>query len=213
MSLTRTLVAFPASIVLAFAAFTGCSSSAGSAGGESGDSAGNNVPPDVPANAPTFHKDVEPILQKSCMSCHAPGNIAPFSLLTYKDAKVVAGAIAQSTKARKMPPWGAQETAECEPRLKWKADPRLTEAEIAILDAWNKAGAPEGDPKDAPPAFVPHSLDLPGKNIELTPKTPFVASGDQDQFRCFVMDPGLTEDSYLQATRSCRTTRMSCTTR
>jgi hypothetical protein len=149
------------------------------------------------AAGPTFHKDVEPLLQKSCMGCHSPGNIAPFSLLTYEDAKSAAALIAKTTRARTMPPWGARNTDECTTNLRWKGDISLSDEEIDTLDAWSKAGAPEGDPSDAPPAFVPKSHDLPNMTHEIHPNEPYVTSGDKDEFKCFVIDPGFTEDQYM----------------
>ncbi|WP_437954851.1 hypothetical protein WME76_25185 [Sorangium sp. So ce119] len=153
--------------------------------------------PGPTAASPTFHRDVEPLLQKHCMSCHSPGNIAPFSLTTYDAARSVANLVARSTRERTMPPWGAQETDECAPPHGWKDDLRLTEAEIATFEAWAAAGSPEGDPADAPAPFVPGAGGLAGVEMEIAPKEPFVASGDADQFRCFVMDPGLSEVRYL----------------
>ncbi|WP_437964268.1 hypothetical protein WMF04_31710 [Sorangium sp. So ce260] len=153
--------------------------------------------PGSEAVSPTFHRDVEPLLQEHCMSCHSPGNIAPFSLTTYEAARTVAGLLARSTRERTMPPWGAEETDECQPPHGWKDDLRLTEDEIAVFEAWAAAGSPEGDPADAPPPFVPGAGGLSGVELEVAPETPFVASGDADQFRCFVMDPGLSETRYI----------------
>jgi len=96
-----------------------------------------------------------------------------------------------------MPPWGAFETAECKPKHAWQEDLRLSDAEIDLFSQWHDAGAPEGDPKDAPAPIDLKGLDLPGMSQEVAPQKPYVSSGDQDQFRCFVMDPGLTKDSYL----------------
>ncbi|WP_437313566.1 hypothetical protein [Sorangium sp. So ce385] len=153
--------------------------------------------PGSAGTSPTFHRDVEPLLQKHCMSCHSPGNIAPFGLTTYEEARAVAGLMAHATRERTMPPWGAEETDECQPPYGWKDDLRLSEAEIAVLEAWSAAGSPEGDPADAPPPFVPGAGGLRGVELEVAPEEPFVASGDADQFRCFVMDPGLTETRYI----------------
>ena len=75
--------------------------------------------------------------------------------MTYEDAKNAAPIMVAQTKSGAMPPWGALETDTCKPRLGWKDDPRLTADEIATLEAWSLAGAPEGDPKDAPPAYTP----------------------------------------------------------
>ncbi|HSO36773.1 MAG TPA: hypothetical protein VLT33_29810 [Labilithrix sp.] len=139
-------------------------------------------------SAPTFHKDVEPILQRRCQQCHTKGGLAPFELVTFADAHAMAPAMVSETSARRMPPWGAQDTAECKPRLPWDHDERLTEVELKTLADWDLAGAPEGDPTSAPPPRAVEKLELRGVTDTLRPKTPFTASGDQDQFRCFVLD-------------------------
>jgi hypothetical protein len=176
--------------------FVGCSSEPGLSGGNGGSGAtGSTV--SGPSAGPTFHKDIEPILQRSCQTCHAVGKIAPFALSSYDDAKTVAPLLVTRTQDRSMPPWGAFETATCKPRHGWKDDKRLTDAEIKTFEDWNTAGAPEGDPADAP-AKPPEGVDgLPGAEITVTPQAPFVASGDKDQFRCFVLDPKLTTKRYL----------------
>src|ERR1017187_6155183 len=96
-------------------------------------------------NAPTYDKDVAPILYKNCAACHRPGEVAPFSLLTYADAKRFAPMIAQVTGSHIMPPWkAARDFGDF-------ADSRvLTAEQIATLKDWASAGAPEGDPKDKP---------------------------------------------------------------
>ncbi|KYF55068.1 hypothetical protein BE08_20250 [Sorangium cellulosum] len=159
---------------------------------------GANPVVEGPAAGPTFHKDVAPILQKRCQGCHAPGEIAPFGLTDYADVKQVSSRIVTVTQDRTMPPWGAVETDECAPRFGWKDDSRLSDAELATLAAWHDAGAPEGDPADAPPALEPSSLHgLEGVSATIAPATPYVTSGDDDQFRCFVMDPELTQDTFV----------------
>jgi hypothetical protein len=191
-----------ASALLGLASLMSCSgsnaSSSGDASSSGNTSSSGSMPPDkVTDTGPTFHKDVEPILQKSCMGCHSTGNIAPFALTAYENVKPIAALIASTTRAGTMPPFAVQNTDECTTRFPWKGDIRLSAKELDLLEAWSKAGAPEGDPKDAPSAFVPKSPDLTGKTLEVKPKTPYVTSGDKDEFRCFVMDPGLTEDTYL----------------
>lgn len=179
--------------VLTFlAALTGVAACSG--GDESG-AAAPTTPPTT--TGPTYHKDVAPILQKSCQGCHRPGDIAPFGLTSYEEAKATAAMIVTETKERRMPPWGAHETDECTPRYGWKEDLRLSEAEIKTLEDWKAAGTPEGDPKDAPPPFDPPGRELQDKDMELTPQDAHVTSGDADQFRCFILDPKLTEPAAL----------------
>ena len=103
---------------------------------------------DISSSSPasvTFDRDVLPILQKNCQTCHRPGQIAPMSLLTYKDTRPWAKAIKAAVTSRKMPPWFA------EPNVgHFINDRSLKQNEIDTLVKWVDTGALEGDPKDAP---------------------------------------------------------------
>ncbi|XYI02506.1 hypothetical protein ACMHYB_23240 [Sorangium sp. So ce1128] len=187
----RTMTLTILAIVSTSLPLLGCSSEPG------GSTAGNGRP----AAGPTFHKDVVPILQQRCQGCHAPGQIAPFSLISDTDAKSVAELIVMRTQDGSMPPWGALNTDECEPRFGWKHDTRLSDAELSTLEAWKNAGAPEGDPEDAPAAGALKGADLTRVDLTLQPKSAFVASGEEDQMICFVLDPQLTEDVYVNASK------------
>lgn len=193
MSLRTTLTILLATSIVGLAGCDQGSSTSG-AGGQGGQGGSTTT---EPSSGPTFHKDIEPILQKSCQSCHSPGNIAPFALIEYEEAKLVSTLIKEQTQARTMPPWGAFETDECQPKHGFRDDLRLSQAEIDLFAAWNEAGSPEGNPADAPPPKDLKGVDLPGMSLEVEPVQPFVSSGDQDQFRCFVMDPGFTKDMFL----------------
>ena len=96
----------------------------------------------------TFHRDVEPLLQKHCQECHRPGQIAPTSWLNYESVRPYARAIKAMTAARQMPPWFVDKL----PDVHYTNDRSLTQQELDILAKWADAGAQEGDPKDAPPA-------------------------------------------------------------
>jgi len=90
-------------------------------------------------SAPTFYKDVLPILQNKCQSCHRSGEAAPMPLVTYEQTRPWAGKIAAAVEMRMMPPWFA------DPRYGHFAnDPSLSEQQIATIAAWAKAGAPAG---------------------------------------------------------------------
>jgi len=98
------------------------------------------------SSPPTFSKDVLPILQKNCQTCHRPGQVAPMSLITYKDARPWARAIKAAVTVRKMPPWFA------DPQYgHFTNDRSLKQSEIDTLVQWADSGAAEGDPQDAPP--------------------------------------------------------------
>src|SRR5258708_9247536 len=98
----------------------------------------------VPANV-TFNKDVLPVLQNRCQECHRPGEVAPMSFLTFKDARGWAKAIKTAVLTKQMPPWFA------DPHYgKFSNDRSLTQSEIDTMVAWVDGGAKEGDPKDEP---------------------------------------------------------------
>ena len=97
------------------------------------------------APPPTFYRNVLPILERHCQLCHRLGEIAPFPLVTYKDTKAWALPILKAVEDRKMPPWFADPCCG-----HFANDPSLTNAEIATITGWVKAGAPAGDSKDAP---------------------------------------------------------------
>jgi predicted CXXCH cytochrome family protein len=99
--------------------------------------------------SPTFTKDVAPILQRSCQSCHNPAGSAPMSLLTYSDARPWAKAIKMKTAVREMPPFFIDKTVGIQ---RFKDDPSLSDTEIARIAKWVDNGAPEGNPADLPPA-------------------------------------------------------------
>lgn len=145
----------------------------------------------------TFHRDVEPILHKSCLTCHLEGRIGGFSLENYDQAKSLAGLIASVTASGQMPPWGAKTTDECQPRFGFVGDLSLSAEEIATLAAWSEQGAPKGDEADAPPKFEPPPLGLPDKDATLVPETPSVVEGDSDIFECVIYDPALSEEKWV----------------
>src|SRR5438270_8454000 len=94
---------------------------------------------------PTFSRDVAPIFYKNCTNCHRPGEIAPMSLLTYKDARPWAKSIATNVSKGTMPPWHADPAYG-----DFVNDRRLSDAERATIVKWASNGAPEGDAKDLP---------------------------------------------------------------
>src|SRR5262245_58985552 len=95
----------------------------------------------------TFSKDVAPIFFKSCAECHRSGEIAPFSVMSYKDVRPWAKSIREKVLAREMPPWHADPN-----HGEWLNERRLSQKEIDTVVAWVDGGGKEGDPKDLPPA-------------------------------------------------------------
>jgi hypothetical protein len=104
--------------------------------------------PSASPGAPTFAKDVAPIMFNKCAKCHRPGEVAPMSLLSYQDARPWAKAIKTKVTNREMPPWGANPQLS----LPMRNDVSLTDKEIQTIAAWADAGAPRGNDADMPPA-------------------------------------------------------------
>jgi mono/diheme cytochrome c family protein len=146
------------------------------------------------AQAPTFNTDIAPILYANCASCHRPGEVAPFSLLTYEDAARRARLLAAFTEARVMPPWKAEPG-----HGSFLSERRLTDAEIQLIKEWASAGAPEGSAAErpAPPTF-PEGWQAgePDQIVEM-PDGYAVPADGPDQFRCFVLPLDLQEDAYV----------------
>ena len=151
---------------------------------------------DTPEPTITWHQDIAPIIVPNCTGCHQDGGIAPFSLTTYELVSQLAPLVVDAVESRRMPPWGALDTETCQPRLPWKHDLRLDDAEIQLIRDWYEADRPEGDPAEPiePPASE-YALEDPTR--ELTPSGPYTTAGIQDQFRCFVLDPGYTQDTWI----------------
>lgn len=110
-------------------------------------SASSAVTP-APVGEVTFSKDIAPILQRSCQTCHRPDSIAPMSLLTYEQVRPFARAIRQMTTTRQMPPWFIEKNVGIQHFLE---DTSLSDADLGKIAAWVEAGAPQGDPAQMPP--------------------------------------------------------------
>ena len=144
---------------------------------------------------PTFNRDIAPILYQNCATCHRPGQVAPFSLLTYDDAAKRAALIAAVTAKRVMPPWKA------EPGYgHFQDERRLTDAQIEAIGEWARNGAPEGDPRQKPAAPQFSSGWQAGKpDAVFTVAQPFQIPADgRDRFECFVVPLDLPGDRYVK---------------
>lgn len=150
------------------------------------------------AGGPTYYRDVAPILDKKCASCHRLGGIAPFALTTASDAHAHAAGIVRMTKAGLMPPWmPGPDSAD----FVGRDVRRLTAAELGTLAAWASSGAPAGNPADRhSKPRLGAGLGGPGRTITLAPAkpyTPHAPGGGIDDYHCFVLDPHLAQDSYV----------------
>jgi hypothetical protein len=146
------------------------------------------------AEPPTFSDEVVRILQARCQACHRPGEHAPFSLITYRDAFEKKDDLRDAVQGRAMPPWkpvpGFGEFLE--PR-------RLSDAELATLVRWVEAGAPEGDRAKLPPPLALSTgwkLGPPDHVLEM-PEPYTVAARAGDVYRCFVIPTSFPEDRWV----------------
>jgi mono/diheme cytochrome c family protein len=141
----------------------------------------------------TFTKDIAPILLQNCASCHRPGEIGPFPLLSYQDAKKRAAQLVAVTESRYMPPWHADSHGEFLDERKLSAD------QIGMLKQWADEGAVEGRPADMPkiPAF-PEGWILGKPDMILEPTRSYTLGAEgADVYRCFVLPTHLAENRYL----------------
>lgn len=149
--------------------------------------------------APTFTKDVAPIFQARCQSCHRPGTVAPMSLLTYEDARPWARSIRDRVGRREMPPWHLDKTVGIQ---KFKNDASLTDQQIETIAAWVDAGAPMGNPKDMPPPVQfdddTWTIGKPDLIISLQKPDEVTANGP-DWWVNRLIETQLTEDRYIKA--------------
>ncbi|MBC7806608.1 MAG: hypothetical protein H7145_10700 [Akkermansiaceae bacterium] len=152
----------------------------------------------VSAAQVTFARDVAPILNKNCVSCHRDGDAGPFPLDSYKSAKVWSSAIKSYTMSRKMPPFKA------DPHFGGPfADTRvLSDKEIRTLATWHDTGAASGDLKSAPAPPAPRKTEweLGTPDRVLQPTAPYRLDADGgDVYRDFTVSEPFAEDTYVKA--------------
>lgn len=150
---------------------------------------------DVATNKVTFNKDVLPILQENCQTCHRPGEIGPMPLLTYDGTRPWAKAIKAAVVGKKMPPWFA------DPKYgHWANDHSLSEAEIGKLAAWADNGSPEGEAKDKPaPAQWTEGwiISKPDLIVEM-PEAYRVPAKGTVEYTYIILPTGFTEDKWVR---------------
>ncbi len=144
---------------------------------------------------PTFYRDVLPILQEHCQSCHRQDQVAPMSLVTYDETRPWAPAIAKAVQSKMMPPWFA------DPRFgHFSNDPSLTELQVETILAWVKAGAPSGDPHDAPspPQWSEGwNITRPDVTLKMPAPVSLPANGDVE-YTYEIVPTHFSEDKWVQ---------------
>ena len=146
-------------------------------------------------SSPTFYRDVLPILQGHCQSCHRPDGIAPMPFVTYPETRTWAPAIAETVESKQMPPWFA------DPRYgRFADDPSLTQREIVTIASWVRSGAPAGDPRNAPPPRLwadGWNIAKPGLILKMPVPVKLPAQGDVE-YTYEIVPTGFTEDRWVE---------------
>lgn len=142
-----------------------------------------------------FTKNIAPLIFKNCTSCHRPGQVAPFSLLTYEDVRRHSKEIVELTAKRQMPPWKAKHGYGS-----FLGERRLSDEEIRMIAQWVKSGMEFGEEKDLPAAPVyadAWQMGTPDLIIYM-PETMTIPANDPDFFMSFVIPLDLPEDKYIR---------------
>lgn len=150
-----------------------------------------------PDSSPTYARDIAPILLNHCAACHRPGQVGPFPLLTYDDARQRARQIADVTASRFMPPW----LAEINDQVHFVGERRLSNAQIALIRRWADAGGPAGDSAELPPA--PRFVDgwqLGQPDLVLRLAEPLIVPAEGDQLLwTFALPTQFEQDVFVRA--------------
>jgi hypothetical protein len=148
------------------------------------------------AAAPTFSKDVAPILYSKCVTCHRAGEIGPMALITYKDVRPWAASIKDKVANRVMPPWHADSHVGS-----FRNDRSLSDVQIDTIVKWVEGGAPEGNPSQLPaaPQFADGwQIGKPDAVFEMATEFEIPARGTVD-YQYFEVPTNFTEDRWMQA--------------
>lgn len=155
--------------------------------------------------APTWHSNVKPIVDAYCVRCHQSNGLAAYSFQTYANTFAVRAAIAQSVRARTMPPYLAVPCC-AEYRHSWG----LSDAQVATILDWAEAGGPEGDPANAGEPLSVQSMGVSRRDVSLAPAERYVPAppvGSTDDVRCFVFDWPLNTPTFVTGIESESTNR------
>lgn len=155
----------------------------------------------APAGVPSFRRDVAPIIQQKCAGCHQSGGVAPFALDSARAISSRANLIAAVVQAGVMPPWPPGTRS---PAYVGESKRTLSSEERATILAWAKAGGRTDGPARKPLPLSSTPLREGERVVEIAMRTPYrpqAEPGTTDDYRCFVLDPKLTDDVSVTSAR------------
>jgi hypothetical protein len=148
----------------------------------------------APRQAPTFYRDVLPVLQRHCQGCHREGGIAPMTFESYEQTRPFAAAIRRAVEEKSMPPWFADPSIG-----RFSNDPSLSAAEIATIAAWADARAPEGEKKEAPPRQWAEGWSIPKPDLVLKmPQAVKLPANGEIEYSYEIVPTHFAEDRWVQ---------------
>jgi hypothetical protein len=175
---------------LSFAAIVTAAVALGSLLGCSG--AGESAGAGAASGPLSYWHDIKPIIDANCLPCHDHGNIGPMPLTSADELRAAAGAVAQATSTKAMPPWSPADG--CREYLDKRG---LTDDQISTIGAWVAAGAIAGDPSDEGAPLSGQDPGLDRIDVSLTMPVTYTQKEDPDQQRCFVMDWPVDHLTYI----------------
>lgn len=155
----------------------------------------------APTAAPSFTREVAPIIQQKCAGCHQTGGIAPFAFETARSISSRASVIAAAVQARMMPPWPP---GRLSPAFVGQRERTLTARERETIVAWAKAGGRIDGPARKPLPQPPVPVREGERVLEVRMPSayrPSAVKGTTDDYRCFMLDPRLAEDAFVTSAR------------
>ena len=154
------------------------------------------APKSQPSGEITYSKYIADLMQKHCVACHRPGQIGPFALTDYDDVAAWGAMIKEVVSEGRMPPWSAN------PKFgHFVNDARLSDEQKALICTWVDHGCPQGDLADLPaPRIWTDGWQIAKPHQIVRMEKPFTvpAEGVVD-YQNVVVDPGWTEDKWIQA--------------
>jgi hypothetical protein len=158
---------------------------------------GESKAPPEPSAPPTYHRDIAPLVQQKCGSCHVEGGIAPFSLQNYEEVFAMRTSIKAAVELRMMPPW--MPANDC---TEYTHDRSLTDEQIDLISRWVDEGGAEGNPADAPTTAAPVDEGLTRVDLQVAMPEAYSPRQSPDEYRCFVLDWPETEVRYVSGFRA-----------